>query len=115
MVFFFLIYLIYTFHLHITPILIIIFLFILFLFILILIYLFIYSHSKTVSLKNRNYKKIVIYFTSERTTGTEKKKVKMENTEIQEEIRPFSTVEDTCTVYIKEDVKNESHGKLTYF
>ncbi len=39
----------------------------------------------------------------------------MENTEIQEEIRPFSTVEDTCTVYIKdEDVKNESHGKLTY-
>ena len=46
-----------------------------------------------------------------------KDEIKMENIEIkeeiQEEIPPSSTVEDLCTVYIKEeDVKNESQGKF---
>ncbi len=46
-----------------------------------------------------------------------KDEIKMENIEIkeeiQEEIPPSSTVEDLCTVFIKEeDVKNESQGKF---
>ena len=46
-------------------------------------------------------------------------KIKMENIEIKEEIQedilPSSTVEDTCTVNIKEeDVKNEFLGKFSF-
>ena len=46
-----------------------------------------------------------------------KDEIKMENIEIkeeiQEEIPPSSTVEDLCTVFIKEeDVKNESQGNF---
>ena len=51
--------------------------------------------------------------------GYLRKEVKMENIkikeEIQEEILPSSTVEDTSTVYIKEeDVKNEFPGKFSF-
>ena len=45
-------------------------------------------------------------------------KIKMENIEIKEEIQedilPSSTVEDTCTVNIEEDVKNEFLGKFSF-
>ena len=50
--------------------------------------------------------------------GNLKKEIKIENTEIKEEIQeailPSSTVEETCPVYIKEeDVKNEFLGKFS--
>ena len=47
--------------------------------------------------------------------GNFKKEIKMENIEIKgkiQEILPSSTVEDLCSVYIKEeDIKMETQGK----
>lgn len=36
--------------------------------------------------------------------------IKEENISIKEEVFPHSTVEDTCNVYIQEDIKMENTG-----
>ncbi len=41
------------------------------------------------------------------STDTQIKKIKVENIDIIDAIRPPSTLEETCAVYIKEDVKVE--------
>ena len=50
-----------------------------------------------------------MFLLAEKMSGNLKEEIKMENIEIkeeiQEEILPSSTAEDTCHVFIKEDVK----------
>jgi len=58
---------------------------------------------------------VMIFLLAETMAGNSKEELKMENIEIKEEIQenilPSSTVEDTCTVYVKEEViKMENTG-----
>ena len=50
---------------------------------------------------------LMIFLLAETMAGNSKEELKMENIEIKEEIQenilPSSTVEDTCTVYVKEE------------